>query len=78
MIWLGWAYLNKKVHGPWQKGVCLNLPQGIAKIPRAVFTYRTPGATRKKPFLGPPGEALVVPPSIQKPSQKHQKLTFIG
>ena len=25
-LWLGWAYLNKKVHRPWHQGVCLNLP----------------------------------------------------
>ena len=24
-IWLGWAYLNKKVHRPWHQGVYFNL-----------------------------------------------------
>ena len=25
-LWLGWAYISKKVHGPWHQGVCFNLP----------------------------------------------------
>ena len=37
-----------------------------------------PGATRKKTCFGPPREAFVMPPPIQKPSQKHQDLAFVG
>ena len=25
-LWLGWACLTKKVHGPWHQGVCFDLP----------------------------------------------------
>jgi hypothetical protein len=25
-VWLGWACLTKKVHGPWHQGVCFDLP----------------------------------------------------
>jgi hypothetical protein len=25
-IWLGWAYISKKVCGPWHQGVCFDLP----------------------------------------------------
>ena len=32
----------------------------------------------KKRFFGPPSEAFVMPFSVQKPSQKHPKLTSIG
>ena len=62
-VWLGWAYLNKKVHRPWHQGVYLNLPmvfalnlhkkvQGIVEGSRAVFTYAR--SYTQKTFFGPP------------------------
>jgi hypothetical protein len=46
------------------------------KNARAVLTYAR--SYTQKSFFGPPSEALVTPPSIQKPSQKHQNLTSVG
>ena len=43
---------------------------------RAVLTYSR--SYTQKTFSGPPSGALVMPFSIQKPSQKHKKLTSIG
>ena len=77
----------KKCAGPGTKGfasICLcffvlNLHkkyQGIVESARAVLTYAR--SYTQKTFFGPPSEALVMPFSIQKPSQKHQKLTSVG
>jgi hypothetical protein len=50
--------------------------QGIVEDARAVLTHSR--SYTQKTFFGPPSEALVMPFSIQKPSQKHQKLTSPG
>jgi hypothetical protein len=51
--------------------------QGIVEdYARAVLTHSRSYA--QKTFFGPPIEALVMPFSMQKPSQKHQKLTSPG
>jgi hypothetical protein len=54
-MWLGWACLTKKVHGPWHQGVCFDLckmPQGIVECSRAVSTY-TRNYTQKNIFWAP-------------------------
>jgi hypothetical protein len=60
------AYLHKK-------------PQGIAKSLRAILTWTTPGATRKKHFLGPrKALGFGCPALYAKTSQKHQGLAAVG
>ena len=50
--------------------------QGIAKDCQGSFDLRP--ELHAKIVFGPPSEALVTPPSMQKPSQKQQNLTSIG
>jgi hypothetical protein len=86
-VWLGWAYFSIKCPRPGTKGftsMCLwffvlNLHkkcQGIAKDARAVLTHAR--SYTQETFFGPPSGTLVVPPSILKPSPKHQNLTSVG
>jgi hypothetical protein len=73
MAWLG-LFFHLSV-----RALCLVYSkkcQGIVEDARAVLTHAR--SYTQKTFFGPPSEALVTPFSIQKPSQKHQKLTSIG